>query len=92
MGLIDVNALMDGKFPEVENEYQLGWNDALTAAYQTLEERVEYAPIEYAEWIPDEYAFNRCSKCGWEWDEAEYKTPFCPHCGARMEDVEDERQ
>ena len=22
--------------------------------------------------------------CGWEWDEPESVSPYCPHCGAKM--------
>lgn len=38
------------------------------------------------EWIEDEYAYNRCSECGYEWDEPEEKSPYCPGCGALMDD------
>ena len=44
---------------------------------------------EHAEWIPDDYAFYRCSECGYEHDEPEYVTPFCPNCGAQMEQPEE---
>lgn len=37
------------------------------------------------EWIEDDYGYNRCSECGYEFDYAEEKTPFCPGCGANME-------
>ena len=36
-------------------------------------------------WIEDEYGYNHCSACGFEFDEAEYTEPVCPHCGKRME-------
>lgn len=38
-----------------------------------------------AEWIPDVYEFNHCSKCSYEMDDPEYTTPYCPNCGAKME-------
>ena len=37
-----------------------------------------------AEWIKDDYEFYHCSNCLYEWDESEYKTQFCPQCGAVM--------
>lgn len=46
------------------------------------------APVRYGEWIADDYAYNRCSVCGWEWDDREYVTPYCPNCGAKMDDDE----
>lgn len=49
---------------------------------------IELAPMLRGEWIDDDYGFARCSECNWEWDAPEYKTPYCPHCGAKMEDDE----
>lgn len=36
------------------------------------------------EWIEDDYGFYRCSECGFEWDEPEMVSRFCPNCGAEM--------
>lgn len=38
------------------------------------------------EWIEDEYSFGHCSLCGYEQEEPELITQFCPHCGAPMTD------
>lgn len=38
------------------------------------------------EWIEDEYSFSHCSLCGYEQEEPELITQFCPHCGAPMTD------
>ena len=52
---------------------------------------VDAEPVRYAEWIPDDYEYNHCSGCGFEHDTPEYVTPFCPLCGAKMdEDIENE--
>lgn len=40
----------------------------------------------HAEWIADDYGYNRCSECGYEQDSPECVTPYCPHCGAHMEE------
>ena len=48
----------------------------------------DVAPVTYGEWIEDDYGYNRCSTCGWEWDEPESVSPYCPHCGAKMEEDE----
>lgn len=42
----------------------------------------EYAPVIHARWI-DHDGKTRCSKCGAS--NKQYKPPFCPHCGAKME-------
>lgn len=39
-----------------------------------------------AEWVYDEYAYAHCSACGYEQEERETVTPFCPECGRRMEE------
>ena len=36
------------------------------------------------EWLEDEYGYCRCSLCGYEHDDPETTTPYCPECGARM--------
>ena len=38
------------------------------------------------EWIEDEFAISHCSLCGYEQEEPELITPFCPACGAPMTD------
>ena len=45
----------------------------------------DVAPVTYGEGIEDAYGYNHCSACGWEWDEPESVTPFCPNCGANMD-------
>mgnify|MGYP000686310762 CR=1 FL=1 len=45
----------------------------------------DVAPVRHGEWIEDDYAFNRCSECGYEQDFPEITTPYCPNCGAKME-------
>lgn len=48
----------------------------------------DVAPVTHGEWIEDDYGYNRCSACGWEWDEPEAVSLYCPHCGAKMEEGE----
>ena len=38
------------------------------------------------EWIEDEFAISHCSLCGYEHEEPEIITPFCPLCGSPMTD------
>ena len=45
---------------------------------------------KFGEWIEDDYGFNRCSECGWDWDEREQATPYCPNCGAKMDGGDDD--
>lgn len=42
----------------------------------------------YGMWIEDDYGYFHCSECGYEHDSPEYITPYCPHCGANMDEEE----
>lgn len=39
-------------------------------------------------WVADDYMYYHCSECRYEYDEREYTTPFCPGCGAEMDEQE----
>ncbi len=56
---------------------------ALTALRPVSREQVERMR---GKWIEDEYSFSHCSLCGYEQEEPELITQFCPHCGAPMTD------
>ena len=45
----------------------------------------DVAPVTHGEWIEDDYGYNHCSACGWEWDEPETVSPYCLHCGTKMD-------
>ena len=47
---------------------------------------IEAEPIKHGEWIPDDYEYNHCSECSYEHESPEYVTPYCPNCGAKMEE------
>lgn len=46
----------------------------------------DVAEVKYGEWVHREYV-SHCSECGFE-TRLENITPYCPNCGARMEDCE----
>lgn len=93
--LVNANDLTQGKFPEVECDYQKGWNDALDAA-------VTQAPAVEGTWLEIRYdpmwrcMKATCSRCGVR-GEVRFKgnscgfvvpdSPHCPHCGAAMKGV-----
>ena len=47
-------------------------------------ERIRVAKLTAPQWLEDEYGYCRCSRCGYEHDQPETTTPYCPECGARM--------
>ena len=90
---IDVDALSIGKANrDVFNvpEYADGFNSAIDMIMN--EPAADVAPVIHAFWRSDAividdnttYYLIGCSVCGRSNDE---KTPYCPHCGARMEGV-----
>ena len=46
--------------------------------------RIRVAKLTTPQWLEDEYGYCRCSRCGYEHDDPETTTPYCPGCGARM--------
>lgn len=50
-----------------------------------MTEKNDVAPVVHAHWIEDDHAYATCSRCGYEMDYPEYKTPYCPQCGVRMD-------
>lgn len=55
---------------------------------------VDAAPIMHGRWIrpdEDERVSCTCSNCGWEshlYEDDVYGMPYCPNCGAKMEENE----
>ncbi len=50
-----------------------------------MADTVEAEPVKHGQWTEDDYAYNSCSECGYEHNEPEYTTPYCPNCGAKMD-------
>jgi hypothetical protein len=64
-----------------------GYDKAIDLAYSIVEKTpsADVAPVQHGQWIEDDYGYSRCSACGWEWDDREFVTPYCPNCGAKMD-------
>ena len=75
--------LKDYSTQEAGKEYEL-----ISRILQAIEKKPPADVRENirGEWIPDDYAYYHCSKCGFEYEYQEYITLYCPQCGARMED------
>ena len=54
------------------------WNDSSDSLFEGINGRP-------GKWIEDEYGYFHCSDCGFEYDEPELKSPFCPHCGKQLD-------
>ena len=57
-----------------------------------IEKRFELELKEkHGHWISDNAQIaDRCSACGLSINWSLYKTPYCPFCGAKMDEVDDE--
>lgn len=100
MRLIDADVLKDGKFHSIEDwtpvekaSWQWGWNDAIDAIINSAP---TVDPVEHGHWKATPYTdyddTYECSVCGACWTFIE-GTPkdneafYCPHCGAKMDEV-----
>ena len=68
---------------DAENKLHEALDLALAALCGPTREMVERMR---GEWVEDDYSISRCSLCGYEQEEPELITPFCPNCGAPMTD------
>ena len=50
------------------------------------EQTVDVEPVKHGYWISDEARIkDQCSVCGLSVNWSQYKTPYCPFCGAKMD-------
>lgn len=97
--LIDADALEEGKFHGTENwtpiecaSWQWGWNDAIDAI---MSNAPTVDPVKHGHWVNKGFEPLRCSVCGITVDAingipwAIKSFNYCPHCGAKMDEVED---
>ena len=59
-----------------------GFRECIDIVYN--EPRVIAEPIRHGHWVMDK-GYNECSICGCN----EVVTPYCPQCGAKMDEVEE---
>lgn len=97
---IDADEILYGLFQNEEEPYCRGWNDALRAAADTA--TADVAEVKRGRWI-DDYDVHigympRCSVCGkkilyavsFDLTGQKYQMNYCPNCGSKMDEVEDE--
>ena len=48
--------------------------------------------VKYGDWIEGDYMYFHCSECGFEFDEPENITPYCPNCGAKMDGGDEDEE
>lgn len=42
--------------------------------------------VRHGKWLEDDYGYCHCSNCRYEHDSPECITPYCPECGAKMDE------
>lgn len=70
-----------------KSEYNKGWDDCLNTIFESIKSlpAVDVQGVRHGEWISDDCGYYHCSECGFEYDEQEQISPYCPHCGAKMD-------
>lgn len=93
MRLIDADALREDWLENGQNEYVYDTNAFLDSI--DTAPTIEAEPVRHGEWdasgrytFPDGSLAVRCSECGCDLEEHEYKEywwHYCPVCGAKMD-------
>jgi NADH pyrophosphatase NudC (nudix superfamily) len=65
--------------------YERGYRDGYAEALEVTDDA---EPVKHGHWIWDSDRFWHCSVCN-EYSSWTYK--YCPHCGAKMDEEEDEQ-
>lgn len=93
--LIDADALTDRLDAIAYHDWNQGtsvsWADAFKVFAEMVrdERTVDIEPVKHGHWIEDEARIrDQCSVCGLSVNWSQYKTPYCPLCGAKMDEVE----
>ena len=93
----DYDKAIDDGIAKTEKEvfaFQCGWNDALKSVEQ-FAPTVDAEPVKHGHWVNKGFEPLRCSVCGITVDAingipwANIGFKFCPHCGAKMDEVEE---
>lgn len=99
---IDVNLLKEklNNFIDMNQtytDYNCGYDDCLTAVQDTISDIpiAEVKSIVHGEWI-DQFVENNgvervkrfCSLCECETPNKQYELPYCPYCGALMDNTD----
>lgn len=88
MRLIDADALLQRAVPH-------GWSTPLWVSDIMIEDAptIDAEPVRHGHWIGKPiagYGTVRCSACGNVFSENNGKWNYCPDCGAKMDEVNDE--
>lgn len=77
-----------------KNELLLELNKAITTQIKAVAsaQPIEAEPTKHGRWVIDPNSTMRCGVCGWVFEHyagLEEEWNNCPHCGAKMNEVEE---
>ena len=83
---------------DASDEWGRGYDAGITEAIDIIDNipSADAAPIVHGHWDCgyDMFEYAICSSCKWDsgeaWEYAKKNFKFCPHCGAKMDESEDE--
>ena len=77
---------------EMRSEYNLFGDEEEATRYHVLSwaiKQMNAEHVRHGHWKEDEARIkDQCSVCGLSVNWSLYKTPYCPFCGAKMDEVE----
>ncbi|MBR3238461.1 MAG: hypothetical protein IKF99_08505 [Oscillospiraceae bacterium] len=97
MRLIDADALIEKieclfkNLNSTEDFMGIGYNHGVGDCIAIIKNAPTIEPVKTGKWETDELPMGCvvgywCSECG---EQHDYKTPYCPNCGAKMEGAEE---
>lgn len=77
------------------SQFHPAWNMTLALAILSEQPTADVAPVRHAGWVPNSINTHvKCSACGEpatlvtddeNFEYCEWYSPYCPHCGAKMD-------
>lgn len=58
------------------------------------EDTIDAEPVRHGKWNRNNIVYMECSECGWLYEYylgLEEEWNYCPHCGAKMDEVNDDK-
>lgn len=76
-----------------DSDYYEGISQGFNLAIYDVKETptIEAEPVRHGKWNRNNIVYMECSECGWLYEYylgLEEEWNYCPHCGAKMDEVE----
>lgn len=93
MRLIDADKFIEYLGLDAENSREENLGEIVILEDFDRQEIIDAEPVRHGKWIYGEDVDIQCSVCGMDaclgLDYVQIKTAYCPHCGAKMDNVQE---